>query len=459
MRQSQKTEQLADHLSKIDLEDRTYTGARSIAFGDNQDMDVTLQDLVLDRNNLNRAYLQVKKNRGAAGIDGMTVDELLQYLRENKDELITGLKTSSYKPFPVKRVNIPKPNGGIRKLGVPTVVDRVIQQALAQVLSPIFERVFSDNSYGFRPNRSAHDAIHKVEEIYNHGYHYVVDLDLTAYFDNVNHDLLIKFIQQYVTDPWVLKLIRKFLTSGVMDQGLFVRSDKGTPQGGPISPLLANVYLNELDKELTRRGHYFVRYADDCNIYVKSPRAGERVTRSITKFLETKLKVKVNKDKTKIGSPLRLKFLGFSLVGGRDGAHARPANEAKRKVKQELKRITRRNRGVSLTRMFKEINQKMRGWLQYYSIGQMRSFIQRLDQWLRSRIRQYIWKQWKKFKTKVTNLQKLGLSKTDAYTFASTRKGYWRTAHGKTLCYTLTNKKMESLGLINLSQTLQLIQK
>lgn len=350
MRQSQKTEQLADHLSKIDLEDRTYTGARSIAFGDNQDMDVTLQDLVLDRNNLNRAYLQVKKNRGAAGIDGMTVDELLQYLRENKDELITGLKTSSYKPFPVKRVNIPKPNGGIRKLGVPTVVDRVIQQALAQVLSPIFERVFSDNSYGFRPNRSAHDAIHKVEEIYNHGYHYVVDLDLTAYFDNVNHDLLIKFIQQYVTDPWVLKLIRKFLTSGVMDQGLFVRSDKGTPQGGPISPLLANVYLNELDKELTRRGHYFVRYADDCNIYVKSPRAGERVTRSITKFLETKLKVKVNKDKTKIGSPLRLKFLGFSLVGGRDGAHARPANEAKRKVKQELKRITRRNRGVSLTR-------------------------------------------------------------------------------------------------------------
>lgn len=459
MRQSQKTEQLADHLSKIDLEDRTYTGARSIAFGDNQDMDVTLQDLVLDRNNLNRAYLQVKKNRGAAGIDGMTVDELLQYLRENKDELITGLKTSSYKPFPVKRVNIPKPNGGIRKLGVPTVVDRVIQQALAQVLSPIFERVFSDNSYGFRPNRSAHDAIHKVEEIYNHGYHYAVDLDLTAYFDNVNHDLLIKFIQQYVTDPWVLKLIRKFLTSGVMDQGLFVRSDKGTPQGGPISPLLANVYLNELDKELTRRGHYFVRYADDCNIYVKSPRAGERVTRSITKFLETKLKVKVNKDKTKIGSPLRLKFLGFSLVGGRDGAHARPANEAKRKVKQELKRITRRNRGVSLTRMFKEINQKMRGWLQYYSIGQMRSFIQRLDQWLRSRIRQYIWKQWKKFKTKVTNLQKLGLSKTDAYTFASTRKGYWRTAHGKTLCYTLTNKKLESLGLINLSQTLQLIQK
>lgn len=300
MRQSQKTEQLADHLSKIDLEDRTYTGARSIAFGDNQDMDVTLQDLVLDRNNLNRAYLQVKKNRGAAGIDGMTVDELLQYLRENKDELITGLKTSSYKPFPVKRVNIPKPNGGIRKLGVPTVVDRVIQQALAQVLSPIFERVFSDNSYGFRPNRSAHDAIHKVEEIYNHGYHYVVDLDLTAYFDNVNHDLLIKFIQQYVTDPWVLKLIRKFLTSGVMDQGLFVRSDKGTPQGGPISPLLANVYLNELDKELTRRGHYFVRYADDCNIYVKSPRAGERVTRSITKFLETKLKVKVNKPEMSI---------------------------------------------------------------------------------------------------------------------------------------------------------------
>ena len=458
MRQSQKTEQQADRLSRIGLENRKYTRARSTDYGEGKGMSVTIQDLVLDRNNLNQAYLRVKRNKGAAGIDDMTVNDLLPYLRENKTELIASLREGKYKPAPVKRVEIPKPNGGVRKLGIPTVVDRMVQQAVAQILTPIFERVFSDNSFGFRPHRGAHDAIAKVVDLYNQGYRRVVDLDLKAYFDNVNHDLMIKYLQQYIDDPWTLRLIRKFLTSGVLDHGLFAKSEKGTPQGGPLSPILANIYLNELDKELTRRGHHFVRYADDCNIYVKSQRAGERVMRSITQFLEKRLKVKVNPDKTKVGSPLRLKFLGFSLGADHNGAYARPAKQSQQRVKKALKLLTKRNRGISLTRMFEEIHRKMRGWLQYYSIGKLTNFIQRLDKWLRVRIRQYIWKQWKKFKTKITNLQKLGLSQRDAYVFASTRKGYWRTAHSKTLSYSLTNRKLEQLGLMNMSKTLQSIQ-
>ena len=459
MRQSQKTEAKADRLSRIDLENRKYTRARSTNSGEGKGVSVTFQDKVLDRNNLNQAYLRVKRNKGAAGIDGLTVDELLPYLRENKEELIAKLKDGSYKPSPVKRVEIPKPNGGRRKLGIPTVVDRMVQQAIAQVLTPIFEQVFSDNSFGFRPHRGAQDAIAKVVDLYNQGYRRVIDLDLKAYFDNVNHDLMMKYLQQYIDDLWILRLIRKFLTSGVLDHGLFAKSEKGTPQGGPLSPLLANIYLNELDKELTRRGHHFVRYADDCNIYVKSQRAGERVMKSITIFLEKQLKVKVNPDKSKVGSPLRLKFLGFSLGVDRNGAYARPAKESQKRVKQALKQITKRNRGISIARMCAEINRKMRGWLQYYSIGKLTGFVRRLDQWLRTRIRQYIWKQWKKLKTKITNLRRLGLPYRDAYTFASTRKGYWRTAHSKTLNYSLTNRKLERLGLMNMSKTLQSIQK
>ena len=354
MRQSQKTEQQADRLSRIGLENRKYTRARSTGYGEGKGMSVTIQDLVLDRNNLNQAYLRVKRNKGAAGIDDMTVNDLLPYLRENKTELIASLREGKYKPAPVKRVEIPKPNGGVRRLGIPTVVDRMVQQAVAQILTPIFERVFSDNSFGFRPHCGAHDAIAKVVDLYNQGYRRVVDLDLKAYFDNVNHDLMIKYLQQYIDDPWTLRLIRKFLTSGV----LFAKSEKGTPQGGPLSPLLANIYLNELDKELTRRGHHFVRYADDCNIYVKSQRAGERVMRSITQFLEKRLKVKVNPDKTKVGSPLRLKFLGFSLGVDHNGAYARPAKQSQQRVKKALKLLTKSNRGISLTRMFEEIQRK-----------------------------------------------------------------------------------------------------
>lgn len=418
----------------------------------------TFQTLVLDPDNLNLAYQRVTRNKGAAGIDGMTVDELSPYLKEHREEFITLLASGQYKPAPVKRVEIPKPNGGKRKLGIPTVIDRFVQQAVAQAMAPYFERVFSDNSFGFRPYRSAHDAIRRVVGFYNEGYHYVIDLDLKAYFDTVNHDLLMKFVAQVIDDPWLLRLIRRFLTAGVMNGQMFEGSMMGTPQGGPLSPLLANIYLNELDKVLTARGHKFVRYADDCNIYVKSRRAGQRVLASISYFLERDLKLTVNQEKTQVGSPTRRKFLGFTLGAGKGGAYVRAAQQAKGRVKQELKRLTKRNRGISLARMLAEIKRKMRGWLNYYGIAAMKQFLQELDAWLRSRIRQYIWKSWKKTKTKVTNLKRLGLSQNDAYTNANTRKGPWRTAHSKTLKYTLTNEKLAKLGLINLSQTYQRIQ-
>lgn len=459
VRKSQKTEQKADHLKRIGLEDQRQSEARSTASGESTTKSgISFKELVLNRENLNLAYQKVYGNKGAAGIDGMTVYELFDYIRENKSELVESVADLTYRPSPVRRVEIPKPDGTKRKLGVPTVVDRLIQQAIAQAMTPVFERAFSDNSFGFRPNRSAHDAIKRVTEFYNQGYHVVIDLDLKAYFDTVNHDLLLKFIRQYIDDEWLLKMIRKFLTSGVMDGQLFQKSEKGTPQGGNLSPLLANIYLNELDKLLSARGHKFVRYADDCNIYVKSKRAGYRVLGNISKFLEKDLKVTVNQKKTKVGSPLRLKFLGFSLGVSAKGTYVRPCQQSKKRVKQSLKKITKRNRGRSLDELFKEINQKMVGWINYYGIGKMKAFIKSLDEWLRSRIRQYIWKSWKKIKTRFKNLIKLGMTRTQARTFDNTRKGYWRTAHSKTLLYTLTNEKLESLGLINMSKRLQFIQ-
>jgi len=459
VQQSQKTEQKADHLKMIGLKNRKQSEARSTASGEYTiKSGISFKELVLSRDNLNLAYQRVYKNKGSAGIDGMTVYELFDYIKENKSQLIESISDLSYKPSPVRRVKIPKPDGTKRKLGVPTVVDRLVQQAVAQVMAPVFERTFSDNSFGFRPNRSAHDAIKRVTEFYDQGFHTVIDLDLKAYFDTVNHDLLMKFIKQYIDDEWLLRMIRKFLTSGVMNGQLFQKSEKGTPQGGNLSPLLANIYLNELDKLLTSRGHKFVRYADDCNIYVKSKRAGYRVLESISKFLEKDLKVTVNQKKTTVGSPLRLKFLGFSLGVSTKGTYVRPSGQAKKRVKQSLKLLTKRNRGRSLDVLFKEINQKMIGWLNYYGIGTMRMFIKRLDEWLRSRIRQYIWKSWKKIKTRFKNLVKLGMTRGQARTFANTRKGYWRIAHSKTLLYTLTNEKLESLGLINMSKKLQSIQ-
>ncbi|EIW12932.1 reverse transcriptase/maturase family protein [Lactiplantibacillus pentosus KCA1] len=458
MRKLQKTEQTG-HQGMDSLEDKEYLGAHSAAGGESTVQNgIQFVDLVLARANLNLAFKRVRQNKGAAGVDGMAIDQLPEYTRKHRKELLESLRNGTYRPQPVRRVEIPKPDGSTRKLGVPTVIDRMIQQAVVQVLSPIYEQVFSDNSYGFRPGRSAHDAIKSVTSLYNQGYHYVVDLDLKAYFDTVNHDLLMNFIQQQVTDPWLLHLIRRFLTSGVMNGKLFQDTTEGTPQGGNLSPLLANIYLNELDTLLAQRGHQFVRYADDCNIYVKSKRAGERVLRNVTAFLENRLKLTINRHKTTVGSPLRLKFLGFTLGVDRNGAYPRPHKVVKQRIKRALKVMTGRSRGISWLMLMKEIKQKMRGWLQYYGIGKMKNFIQHLDEWLRSRTRQLIWKRWKKLKTRYRQLIKLGMTREQAKTFANTRKGYWRTAHSKTMTYTYTNQKLERLGLINMSKTLQQIQ-
>lgn len=405
---------------------------------------------VLDRENLNRAYKRVKSNRGAPGNDGMTVDELLPFLKAHGGELIVSLSLGTYKPQAVKRVEIPKPDGGKRQLGIPTVLDRMIQLAIAQVLEPIFEPEFSDSSYGFRPNRSAHQAIRRAKGYYDEGYTSVVDIDLEKYFDTVNHDLLINMLRAKVKDEALISLIRKYLKSGVMVNGMTSPTEKGTPQGGNLSPLLSNIYLTQFDRLLEERGHKFVRYADDCNIYVKTARAAERVLRSSTEYLEKKLKLRVNREKSRTGSPLRLKFLGFSLYKNRDVSGIRVHAKSLRRLKLRLKQITRRNRGVSVESVLDHLRRTIQGWLGYYAIADMRSTMQALGEWLRSRIRMYIWKQWKRVRTRFARLKGYGVSEEQAWMWANTRKGYWRTAHSPILTtQALTNKNLAALGMMD----------
>ncbi|MGG4181187.1 group II intron reverse transcriptase/maturase, partial [Virgibacillus pantothenticus] len=410
MRQLQKTGE-SGYRQRDSVEHEGYVEAHSTFHGEqnNQNGVSNLFERILSRNNLNQAYLQVVRNKGAAGIDGMTYDQLLPYLKEHKEELLTQLRQGKYKPQPVLRVEIPKPDGGKRKLGIPTVIDRMLQQAINQVLQPIFEPTFSDNSFGFRPKRSAHHAIIRAKSYYEQGYKYVVDLDMKSYFDTVNHDKLMYFVEKQISDKRVLHLIRRYLLSGIMINGIFEKSEQGTPQGGNLSPLLSNIYLNELDQLLEKRGHRFVRYADDCNIYVKSRRAGYRVMDNITTFLERDLSLTVNREKSAVGSPLKRKFLGFCLLATKNGVKIRPHNKAKVTVQEKLKRITKRNRGRNLEVILKEIQQLMTGWINYYGIGEMKGFMKNLNGWLKRRIRQYIWKQWKNPRTKRKNLIHLGI--------------------------------------------------
>jgi group II intron reverse transcriptase/maturase len=370
------------------VETENNKGVRSKTSLESADKDgaTALLEKVLERDNLNKAYKRVKANGGGAGIDNMTVYEMLPYLKEHNGELIKAIKQGKYKPKPVRRVEIPKPDGGKRLLGVPTVIDRMIQQAIVQVLQPIWEKKFSDSSYGFRPNRSAQQAIKKAKGYYEQGYKYVVDIDLAKYFDTVNHDLLMKMVREEVKDKELLTLIRSFLKSGVIENGIVRDTDMGTPQGGNLSPLLSNVYLTAFDRMLEARGHKFVRYADDCNIYLKSQRAAERVMTSVTTFLESKLKLKVNIEKSKVGSPLRLKFLGFSLYKTGIRVHQKPMMKFKEKVKQ----ITSRKRGRAIAQILKELKLFTTGWLNYYSLADMQTKIKDLNQWIRRRIRMYI---------------------------------------------------------------------
>ncbi|WP_077702999.1 group II intron reverse transcriptase/maturase [Virgibacillus dokdonensis] len=458
MRQLQKTGE-SGYRQRDSVEHEGYVEAHSGLHGEknNQNGVSNLFERILSRNNLNQAYLQVVRNKGAAGVDGMTCDQLLPYLKEHKEELLLQLYQEKYKPQPVLRVEIPKPDGGKRKLGIPTVIDRMLQQAINQVLQPIFEPKFSDNSFGFRPKRSAHHAIIRAKSYYEQGYKYVVDLDMKSYFDTVNHDKLMYFVEKQIDDKRVLRLVRQYLLSGIMINGIFEKSEEGTPQGGNLSPLLSNIYLNELDQRLEKRGHRFVRYADDCNIYVKSRRAGYRVMDNITNFLEKDLSLTVNREKSAVGSPLKRKFLGFCLLATKKGVKIRPHNKAKVTVKRKLKRITKRNRGRHLEVILKEIQQLMTGWINYYGIGEMKGFIKNLNGWLKRRIRQYLWKQWKNPRTKRKNLIRLGIDKHKAYEWSNTRKGYWVISSSYVLHRSLTDKELASRGYKDIALQYQFV--
>lgn len=412
-----------------------------------------LLERIIDRNNLNQAFKRVKANKGSHGIDGMKVDELLQYLKENGDSLRQSLLEGSYKPNPVRRVEIPKPNGMKRPLGIPTAVDRVIQQAISQVLSPIFEKIFSDNSYGFRPNRSAHQAILKCKEYMDNGYIWAVDIDLEKYFDTVNHDKLIGLIYKEIKDIRVISLIRKYLQAGVMINNTLSTTERGVPQGGNLSPLLSNIMLNELDKKLEKRGLNFCRYADDCNIYVKSRKAAERVMKSITRFIEEDLKLKVNKEKSKVDRPWKLKYLGFSFYTKKDEMGIRAHDNSVRKLKATLKKITSRSNAMSMEYRAVKLKQIITGWINYFKLADLKRILSKLDKWLRRRLRLCYWKQWKKIKTKHDNLVKLGLDSFKAWEYANTRKGYWRISNSPVLARTLSNNYLKEQGFITLTES------
>ena len=358
-----------------------------------------LLEKILDRDNLNKAYKRVRVNKGKPGVDGMTVDELLPFLKENGERIRQAIMDGTYSPKPVRRVEIPKPDGGVRLLGIPTVLDRVIQQAIAQVLSPIYEEEFSDNSYGFRPGRNAHQAIRKCKEYIDAGYKWVVDIDLAKYFDTVNHDKLMRLLSNKIKDGRVLSLIRKYLKSGVMVNGVVIDTEEGTPQGGNILPLLSNIMLNELDKELARRGLKFCRYADDCNIYVKSRKAAERVMASIRRFLEKELKLKVNKEKSAVDRPWKLKFLGFSFYLKNGEARVRVHPKSVNKLKAKLKEVTGRSNAMSMEERIIRLKQVITGWVNYFGIAEMGRLAKGLDEWLGRKIRMCYWKRWKKIKT------------------------------------------------------------
>ena len=439
------------------MESEGKVGACSISCGDTERRDgmINLIDKIVSRTNLNNAYKRVRANKGSAGVDGMKVDELYSYLVLNRETLISQIKDGSYEPQPVKRVEIDKDDGSKRKLGIPTVIDRLVQQAILQVIETVINPTFSNSSFGFRPNRSAHDAMRQAKKYYEDGYRIVVDIDMKQYFDTVNHDKLMYHVEERIKDPIVLRLIRKFLRSGVSIGGKIYPTEIGCPQGGNLSPILSNIYLDQLDKLLEKRGHRFIRYADDCNIYVKSTKAGNRVMKSITNFLEENLKLIVNRQKSEVGSPTKRKFLGFCIHSTKAGVGFRPHNKSKKKFEEKLKQLTKRNRSGSIRQIIKEINEVTTGWINYYGISYMKGYIHGINQWIRRRIRQIIWKRWKKVKTRYKSLIKLKIPKQKAWEWANTRKGYWRIACSHILHRAINNKILEKVGLKDLNQLLE----
>ncbi len=412
-----------------------------------------LMSAVVDRPNMLRAYARVCRNKGAAGVDGMEVADLGDYLKvhwaEHRKELMEG----TYKPQPVRKVEIPKPGGGKRQLGIPTVLDRLIQQALHQVLSPVFERGFSESSYGFRPGRNAGQAVQQARDYVEAGHHWVVDIDLEAFFDRVNHDMLMARVARQVRDKRVLKLIRAYLNAGICDGGLVTARREGTPQGGPLSPLLSNILLTDLDRELEKRGHKFCRYADDCNIYVKSEKAGERVLESITQYLEKKLKLRVNREKSGVGHPADRKFLGYKVVTWGDRAYLKIAPAAVKRFRGDLRAVFRRGRGRSVGCIVEELNPKIRGWVHYFRHIQGAGSLKALDAWVRRHLRQILWLQWKRSFTRANNLMRLGLSEERAWKTAQNGRGSWWNAGSTHLNLALPTKLFAQLGLVSLIDT------
>ena len=410
-----------------------------------------LIDKVLSKDNLNQAYLQVARNKGASGVDKMTCDEALGYLKVHGNELRNQILSRGYQPLPVRRVEIPKPNGGIRKLGVPTVVDRIIQQALVQQLTPIFEPAFSEHSYGFRPNRSCHDAINRCLVLLNEGYEWVVDLDLEKFFDNVPHDKLIRIVDNAVNDSDVTSLIMKYLKAGVMVNGTFEKTEVGTPQGGNLSPLLSNIKLNLLDKELENRGLNFVRYADDVVIFCRKEQSANRVMRNIVRYIETKLHLKVNATKTHVARPIDLKYLGYSFWKDKKSNEwkARPHQESFMRLKRKLKELLCRSWSVDLTYRIEKINQSLRGWINYYRLGNMKRLMTNLGPWIRARIRVVIWKQWKTISRRIDALVRLGLHRERAKMMAFSRKGLFVVANSWEITKSITNERLKKRGLLD----------
>jgi len=403
-----------------------------------------LMESICDPANLAKAMAKVIANGGAPGVDGMRVTQLGKYFERHRDRIVRELLTGTYRPQPVQRVEIPKPDGGVRKLGIPTAVDRLIQQATLQVLSPLWDATFSDNSFGFRPGRSAHDAIARAQEYLVEGYTWVVDMDLEKFFDRVNHDVLMSRVARRVQDKRLLKLIRAFLNSGVMIDGLTSATPEGTPQGGPLSPLLSNLLLDDLDRELASRGLRFARYADDGNIYVKSQRAGERVLHSVTRWLATKLRLQVNQAKSAVDRPWNRKFLGFTFTTQRKRSIA-PASRVK--FKKRIRELTKRNRGASLVHVVRELRSYLLGWRGYFGFCQTRSVLRDFDSWIHRRLRSYAWKQWKTGQRRYAELRRLGVRKDLAAQTAGSSKRYWHISRSPALTISLSRAYLIGLGL------------
>jgi group II intron reverse transcriptase/maturase len=409
---------------------------------------MNLMQVVCSHDNIKRAYKQVKQNKGVAGVDNMPVYEFAEWFVKGGDNLLEALQTGNYQPQAVKLAEILKPNGGIRQLGIPTVTDRIIQQAIAQVLSPIYEQQFSDYSYGFRPNRSAHQALKKASEYVASGNKVVVDLDLKNFFDVVNHNRLMHRLAETIGDKPLLRLIRKYLQSGILTDGMVSQRTEGTPQGSPLSPLLSNIVLDELDKELEGRGHKFVRYADDCNIFVRSQAAGERVMQSISNFIENKLKLKVNNEKSQVCSCNQTKFLGYTIL--RDG-NLIIADKSLERMKDKIRKITKRNRGRSFAQIITELNPIMRGWLQYFQYARCHKLLLNLDAWIRRKLRCFRIKQCKRTITLQRFLEGMGVAKWHSWTLALSGKGLWRKSNCPQSCQAMGNRWFEEQGLYHLT--------